>query len=46
MKSNYSQLKKETYRININSSIFYQKIGKYAQIMDLMQNIGFKKQTE
>ena len=46
MKSNYQKLRKETYRININSPIFYQKIGKYTQIMDLMQNIGFVKQTE
>lgn len=39
----YLQIRKETYRICISNKIFYQKIGKYPQIMDLFKLIGFRR---
>eukprot|EP00347_Sterkiella_histriomuscorum_P017777 403348034 len=36
--------KKETYEIDINNQIFYQKIGQHPQLMQLFSLLNFKKE--
>ena len=43
MEMEYQQIRKETYRISINNALFYSKLGKYPQIMDLLKLIGFRR---
>jgi len=43
MKEDYWHMKKDVYSIRINNSLFYQKMGRFPQIMDLFKLIGFRK---
>ena len=43
MEREYQLIRKETFRILISNSLFYNKIGKYPQIMDLFKLIGFRR---
>lgn len=43
MEREYALIRKETFRILISSSLFYNKVGKYPQIMDLFKLIGFRR---
>ena len=38
-------IKQDVYQIPINNPIFYHKLGKYPQVMELFRLIGFRKVT-
>ena len=39
----YGEIRKDIFRIHINNALFYKKLGKYNKVMDLFQQIGFRK---
>ena len=39
----YGEIRKDIFRIHINNSLFYKKLGKYPKVMDLFQQVGFRK---
>lgn len=43
LERDYQAIRMEIFRIPISNALFYNKIGKYPQIMDLFKLIGFRR---